>query len=133
MSGRRLYKDYLLKFRILDPIYRAKYGYRKAQREFSRDAIYNFFVRPDSNNFVLRPDDQRSRLFVLYLLNRYMNNKNNELDREINRLKQIVESGENYVEYRKKLDELRYDYFKHGNYIGREPKIYKEYQKDLKY
>src|SRR5579885_1899352 len=126
-TGRQLYKDYLLKFRILDPIYRAKYGYRQAQRDFSKDAIYNFIVRPDSNNFVLRPDDQKSRLFVLYLLNRYMNQKNNELDREINRLKEIVKSGKNYVEYRKKLDELRYDYAKLGHYVGREPKIYKEY------
>src|SRR5579883_2598885 len=104
MSGRRLYKEYFLKFRMLDQAYRAKYGYRKAQREFSRDAIKNFLVEHEGK-FILRPEDKRSYLFIEYLLRKYMRQKENAKTSEEKRLEKIVRDGEKYINYRKELDE----------------------------
>src|SRR5579875_803784 len=123
-KSKRLYYQYLRDFRNLDPKYNIKGGYREARKDF-----VNFAADKIYNDQAVLPTDKKSYLFVKYLVERYVKQRLGAEDKEINRLKHIINAQDSYLEYRKKLDELRYEYYKRFNTpIGRIPKIYEEYK-----
>src|SRR5579885_112866 len=127
---KKLYYEYLKQFRELDraKYYGSRHSYKIARKDFGNllsQAKIAFEYPPEQLKQIIPAADL---LYLKYLILSKERAKQKADAAKILREQKIQESGPMYNEFRKRLDDLKYEYFEKGCYIGRTPKAYTEFK-----